>query len=75
MTAIIAMQEGTLTPKDASGILTLTGWTASLGLLALVIVAFGGLIWGYRRYYGLDGPKGYNRVVKARDASAPPGML
>lgn len=60
------LQEGTLTPQDASGILTLTGWTAVLGVFALIVVLVGGAIWGYRRYHGLDGVKGYIRVVKNR---------
>ena len=60
------LQEGTLTPKDSSGILTLTGWSAVMGVLALVAVAIGAATWGYRRYHGLDGVKGYIRVVKGK---------
>ena len=60
------LQEGTLTPKDSSGILTLTGWSAVMGMLALVAVTIGAATWGYRRYHGLDGVKGYIRVVKGK---------
>lgn len=65
-TSLVAVQEGSLTPRDASSILTLTGWTAALGVVALIVVAIGGGIWGYRRYHGLDGVKGYIRVVKGK---------
>lgn len=62
----VDFQEGTLTPRDSSGSLTLTGWTAMLGVLALIIVAIGGAVWAYRRYHGLDGVKGYIKVVKGK---------
>ena len=59
------LQAGTLTPKDPSaGMLTLTGWSASLGLLALMAVAVGGAVMAYRRYKGWDQLKGYTIVQK-----------
>jgi len=58
-----------LTPRDDSGILTLTGWSAVLGVLALIAVAIGLGVHGYRKYHGLDGVRGYTRVNKGR---APP---
>ena len=67
-----ALQEGTLTPRDDSGILTLTGWSAVLGVVAIVLVAIGAGIYGYRRYHGLDGVKGYIRVRKGK---APEGTI
>ena len=66
------MQEGTLTPRDDSGILTLTGWSAVLGIMALVAVAIGAAVHGYRKYHGLDGIKGYIRVRKG--IKAPEGL-
>lgn len=66
------MQEGTLTPRDDSGMLTLTGWSAALGVLALILVAIGAAIYGYRKYHGLDGVKGYIRVRKGK---APEGTI
>ena len=44
--------------------LTLTGWSAFLGLLALLAVAVGGAIMGWRRYKGYDQLKGYTLVSK-----------
>lgn len=65
------MQEGTLTPRDESGVLTLTGWSAVLGICAIIAVAIGAAVHGYRKYYGLDGIKGYIRVRKGK---APEGL-
>lgn len=62
--ATFGLKEGTLTPRDDSGVLTLTGWSAVLGILAIVAVAIGAAVHGYRKYYGLDGIKGYIRVRK-----------
>ena len=61
------MQAGTLTPVAAtSGVssLTITGWTATLGLLALIGVIIVGGVYGYRRYKGLDAHRGYTMVLK-----------
>lgn len=42
--------------------LTLTGWTAVLGVAASVFVTVGGAYYGYQRYR--DGPyRGYHTVV------------
>ena len=58
-------QAGTLTPKDPSaGMLTLTGWSAALGIMALLAVAVGGAVMAYRRYKGWDQLKGYTIVQK-----------
>ena len=46
--------------------LTLTGWTAFLGLVALLAVAVGGAIMGWRRYKGYDQLKGYTIVNKTQ---------
>lgn len=55
--------------------LTLTGWTAVLGCLALLVVAIAGGIMGYRRYKGWDQLKGYTMVLKEpiRPRNASPG--
>ena len=50
--------------------LTLTGWTALLGVAALVILCVVGGMWGYKQYYGipdtntvvLKGQTKYSRV-------------
>jgi Golgi apparatus protein 1 len=74
--AKFGLKEGTLTPRDDSGILTLTGWSAVLGVLAIIAVAIGAGVHGYRKYHGLDGVKGYIRVNKgAKAPSADPGNL
>jgi len=74
---VFILQEGTLTPRDDSGILTLTGWSAVLGVLALIAVAIGAGVHGYRKYHGLDGVKGYIRVNKGAKVppAADPGNL
>lgn len=41
--------------------------------MALIAVIIGGVVVGYRRYYGLDGPKGYIKVVKGK-SNAPSGL-
>ena len=61
------LQAGTLTPIAAGsgvGSLTITGWTATLGLIALLGVIAAGAVYGYRQYRGLDAHKGYTMVVK-----------
>ena len=61
----LRVQAGTLTPKDPSaGTLTLTGWSAALGLVALMAVAVGGGVMAFRRYKGWDQLKGYTLVQK-----------
>lgn len=65
------MQEGTLTPKEAGvGMLTLTGWSAVLGVFSLIAVAIFGALWGYRKYKGYDKMTGYTRVVKGERTGA-----
>lgn len=60
------MQEGTLTPKEAGvGMLTLTGWSAALGLLSLIAVVIGGALFGYWKYKGYDRMTAYTQVSKA----------
>ena len=64
-------QEGTLTPKEAGvGMLTLTGWSAALGMLSLIAVVLGGAILGYWKYKGYDKMTAYTRVSKADRASS-----
>ena len=65
------MQEGTLTPKEAGvGMLTLTGWSAALGMLSLIAVVIGGAGYGYWRFKGYDKMTAYTRVNKAERASS-----
>jgi hypothetical protein len=45
--------------------ITLTGWAALSALVALVIVIVGGVVFGYRRFMGLDKP--YTIVTKSGD--------
>ena len=64
-------QEGTLTPKEAGvGMLTLTGWSAALGVLSLIAVVLGGAILGYWKYKGYDKMTAYTRVSKADRAAS-----
>ncbi|KAK9865562.1 hypothetical protein WJX84_005695, partial [Apatococcus fuscideae] len=61
------LKAGTLTPvASGSGVgsLTITGWTATLGLLALISVIIAGAVLGYRHYRGLDAHRGYTLVLK-----------
>ena len=58
-------QAGTLTPANAGdGMLTLTGWSAALGLLAIVVVTVVGAGLAYRRYKGYDQMSTYTLVNK-----------
>ena len=68
----VLLQEGTLTPKEAGvGMLTLTGWSASLGMLSLIAVVVAGGVWGYWKYKGYDKMTAYTQVSKAeRSASS-----
>eukprot|EP00884_Botryococcus_braunii_P009912 jgi/Botrbrau1/18922/Bobra.177_2s0076.1 len=45
--------------------ITLSGWAALAALIALVIVVVGTVVFGYRRYMGLDKP--YTIVTKSGD--------
>ncbi len=45
--------------------ITLSGWAALASLIALVIVVVGTIVFGYRRYMGLDKP--YTIVTKSGD--------
>ncbi len=65
--AMWILQAGTLTPvASGSGVgsLTITGWTAAMGLFALLAVIAGAAVYGYRQYRGLDAHRGYTMVVK-----------
>ncbi|CAK0736969.1 hypothetical protein CVIRNUC_000833 [Coccomyxa viridis] len=67
----LGLKEGTLTPKEAGvGMLTLTGWSAALGVLSLIAVVLGGAILGYWKYKGYDKMTAYTRVSKADRASS-----
>ena len=52
------------------GMLTLTGWSAALGVLSLIVVVLGGAILGYWKYKGYDKMTAYTRVSKADRASS-----
>lgn len=45
--------------------ITLTGWAALSALVALVIVIVGAIVFGYRRFMGMDKP--YTIVTKSGD--------
>ncbi len=45
--------------------LTLTGWSAALGLLSLIAVVIGGALFGYWKYKGYDRMTAYTQVSKA----------
>lgn len=62
----LGLSPGTLTSKSSGG-LTLTGWSAIFGILAIMIVAAAGAVFGYRRYKGLDKHAGYTMVKKAKN--------
>jgi len=65
------VQEGTLTPKEAGvGMLTLSGWSAALGLLSLIAVVIGGALSGYWKYKGYDRMTAYTQVSKAERAAS-----
>ncbi len=62
---VCVQQEGTLTPKEAGvGFLTLTGWSAVLGIMALIAVSIFGAVYGYWKYKGYDKMTTYTRVQK-----------
>ncbi len=50
--------------------LTLTGWSAALGMLSLIAVVVGGAAYGYWRYKGYDKMTAYTRVNKAERAAS-----
>ena len=49
--------------------LTLTGWSAALGMLSLIAVVVGGAAFGYWKFKGYDKMTAYTRVNKAERAS------
>lgn len=61
----LGLSPGTLSSQKTGG-LTLTGWTAVLGMVAMVMVAAAGAVLGYRRYRGLDKHAGYTMVKKSK---------
>ena len=61
----LGLSPGTLTSRNNGG-LTLTGWTAIFGIVAIMIVAAAGAVFGYRRYKGLDRHAGYTMVKKSK---------
>ena len=63
--AKLGLSRGTLSSQNNSG-LTLTGWTAVVGMVAIIVVTIAGAVLGYRRYKGLDRHSGYTMVKKAR---------
>jgi Golgi apparatus protein 1 len=48
---------------QATGI-SLTGWTAILGMAALLLLAAAGVLLAYRRYVGSPQAAGYTLVLK-----------
>jgi hypothetical protein len=66
----LGVAPGTLTAQSGGG-LSLTGWAAVLGLLAIVVVTIGGGVYGYRRYHGMD-KQGYTLVYKTRRSQQSP---
>lgn len=60
------VQSGTLYGAKANkqGV-TLTGWSALIGMSALVVVVLGGGYIGYRKYFGLESGKNYALVLKS----------
>lgn len=63
--AKLGLAPGTLSSPDNKG-LTLTGWTAVFGMVAITVVSIAGAVFAYRRYKGLDRHSGYTMVKKAR---------
>ena len=63
--AKLGLSRGTLTSPNNKG-LTLTGWTAVVGMFAIIVVSIAGAVLGYRRYKGLDKHSGYTMVKKTR---------
>ncbi len=61
----LGLRAGTLSSRNTGG-LTLTGWTAVLGIVAIVMVAAAGGVFAYRRYKGLDKHAGYTMVKKSK---------
>jgi len=61
----LGLRPGTLSSRNTGG-LTLTGWTAVLGIVAIVMVAAAGGVFAYRRYKGLDKHAGYTMVKKSK---------
>lgn len=61
----LGLKAGTLTSTNSGG-LTLTGWSAIFGVVAMVTVVAAGGVFGYRRYKGLDKHAGYTMVHKAK---------
>lgn len=50
--------------------LTLTGWSAVLGIFALIAVVIFGGIFGWRRYKGYDRMTAYTKVAKGERPSS-----
>lgn len=61
----LGLRPGTLSSRNTGG-LTLTGWTAVLGIVAIVMVAAAGGVFAYRQYKGLDKHAGYTMVKKSK---------
>jgi hypothetical protein len=69
---LIALQQAagmkdTFVDPNVRGVaaIKLSGWVALAALIALVIVIVGAIVFGYRRYMGLDKP--YTIVTKSGD--------
>ena len=69
--AKLGLAPGTLTSPNDKG-LTLTGWTAVFGLVAITVVTIAGAVFAYRRYKGLDKHSGYTMVKKAKGKQLQP---
>ena len=56
--------------KEASSVITLTGWIAVASVLSAIFLSIWGAVWLYRRYAGIDKP--YTLLV-SRDRESSSG--
>ncbi|EFJ50973.1 hypothetical protein VOLCADRAFT_103617 [Volvox carteri f. nagariensis] len=69
LSAVEASTGLTMLQRDNQGnaqALTLTGWTALLGIASMVLLVLWGINYGYRQYRGMPQQAGYTLVVKGR---------
>ncbi|GFR46876.1 hypothetical protein Agub_g8517 [Astrephomene gubernaculifera] len=69
LSAVEAKTGLTMLQRDTQGnaqALTLTGWTALLGIASMVLLILWGVNYGYRRYKGIPEQAGYTLVVKGK---------
>ncbi|PNH09949.1 Golgi apparatus protein 1 [Tetrabaena socialis] len=69
---LVAVEQSTgltMLTRDTQGnaqALTLTGWTALLGIASMVVLVLFGANYGYRQYRGVPDQAGYTLVVKGK---------